>query len=180
MRGVLYKRMTNERDMGLVPEPILEDAGLHAGSKYHAFKGGVRAEQTNRLIAVITAGEDGDAKALMEFASSRDPSTRYWAAVWLGVNRSGRDVLQKLVADDTPAVRVAAAQALVKLGDKAQLQLLIDHIDDPNLLVGMFALRSVEELGDDGKTYQSQVAAAQESPYEFSRRIARRLTQKWK
>jgi arylsulfatase A-like enzyme len=180
MRDVLYQRMLDERDMGLIPEPILEDAGLHAGSKYHAFKGGVRAEQTKRLIAVITAGEAGDARTLTEFTSSRDPSTRYWAAVWLGVNRSGRDVLQKLVSGDVPAVRVAAAQALVKLGDKSQLKLLIDHIDDPNLLVGMFALRAIEELGDAGKTYQAQIAAAQESPYEFSRRIARRLTQKWK
>ncbi|MCP4169366.1 MAG: sulfatase-like hydrolase/transferase [Fuerstiella sp.] len=180
MRGVLYNRMLDIRDMGLIPEPILEDAGLHAGSKYHAFKGEGKTAQTKRLIAVITAGEAGDSNALLEFADSRDPSTRYWAAVWLGVNRSGRGTLQKLIADDIPAVRVAAAQALVKLGDKIQLRLLIDHIDDPNLLVGMYALRAVEELGDAGKTYRAQIAAAQKSPYEFSRRIARRLTGKWK
>ncbi|PHS12119.1 MAG: sulfatase [Blastopirellula sp.] len=180
MRKALYHRMLKERDMGLVPEPILEDIGREAGSKYDAFKSGEYREQTKRLIAVITAGEANDSAALLKFANSADPSTRYWAAVWLGVNNTGKRVLQKMITDDVPAVRIAAAQALVKLGDQSQLNLLVDHIDDPNLLVGMYALRAIEELGDAGKVHKSKIAAAQDSPYEFSRRIARRLTNKWK
>ncbi len=180
MRNVLYQRMFEERDMGLIPEPILEDIGRKAGSKYEAFKAGKHSEQTKRLVAVITAGEESDSGALAEFAKSIDPATRYWAAVWLGVNNRGKDILEKLATDDVPAVRVAAAQALVKLGDAAQLKRLVDLIDDPNLLVGMFALRAIEELGDAGKAHKAEIAAAQDSPYEFSRRIARRLTKKWK
>ena len=79
-----------------------------------------------------------------------------------------------------PAVRVAAAQALCKLGDLSQLKLLIEHINDPNLLVGMFALRAIEELGDAGKAHRTAIASAQKSKYEFSRRIAKRLTGKWR
>ena len=59
------------------------------------------------------------------------------------------------------------------------MQILVDHINDPNLLVGMFALRAIEELGDLGKAHRAEIAAAQQSKYEFSRRIARRLTNKW-
>ncbi len=181
MRKVLYDRMRAERDMGLIPEPILEDMGREAGSKYHAFLEVDRSEQTSRLIDVITAGEENDAQALLSFASSDDPSTRYWAAVWLGVNqhRKAIPVLEKLVEDDTPAVRVAAAQALCKLGDDNQLKLLVNHIGDPNMLVGMFAIRAIEELGDAGKPYHAEIAEALESGYEFTRRIARRLTKKW-
>ena len=79
-----------------------------------------------------------------------------------------------------PAVRVAAAQALGKLGDLSQLKLLIEHINDHNLLVGMFALRAIEELGDAGKVHRAAIASAQKSKYEFSRRIAKRLTGKWR
>ncbi|MFP6762106.1 MAG: sulfatase/phosphatase domain-containing protein, partial [Planctomycetaceae bacterium] len=179
MRNVLYRRMLDERDLGLIPEPILEDAGRTAGSKYDAFKAGNRGGQTRRLIAVITAGEANDSNALRDFAESADPSTRYWAAVWLGVNGSGADALRKLSSDLVPAVRVAASQALFKLGDRSQLTRLVDQIDDPNLLVGMFALRAIEELGDAGRVQKTRIAAAQKSPYEFSRRIARRLTGKW-
>ena len=53
------------------------------------------------------------------------------------------------------------------------------NLEDPNLLVGMYALRAIEELGDAGQPFADQIAAAQKSDYEFSRRIAKRLTGKW-
>jgi hypothetical protein len=182
MRKVLSRRMTETRDMGLIPEPILEDVGREAGNKYLAFLDNDRNDQTRRLIAVITAGEANDVAKLLAFAKSTDPSTRYWASVWLGVNKTadGKATLLKLTADPVPAVRVAAAQALCKFGNLDHMKLLVDHIEDPNLLVGMFALRAIEELGDAGKAHRVAIAAAQKSKYEFSRRIARRLTGKWR
>jgi len=182
MRRILSHRMMETRDVGLIPEPILEDVGREAGNKYLAFLDNDHSGQTRRLIAVITAGEANDGAKLLEYAKSPDPSTRYWATVWLGVNKraDAKATLLKLTADPVPAVRVAAAQALCKLGDLSQLKLLIEHINDPNLLVGMFALRAIEELGDAGKAHRAAIASAQKSKYEFSRRIAKRLTGKWR
>ena len=182
MRKELHQRMTETRDMGLIPEPILEDVGREAGNKYLAFLKKDRGKQALRLINVITYGEANDGAKLQQYAKSEDPSTRYWAAVWLGVNNTaeGKSTLLKLTADPVPTVRVAAAQALCKLGDLDHLKLLVEHIQDPNLLVGMFALRAIEELGDAGKAHREAIAAAQKSKYEFSRRIARRLTGKWR
>ena len=182
MRKALYQRMTETRDMGLIPEPILEDVGREAGNKYLAFLKKDRSEQTLRLIDVIASGEANAAAKLLQFAKSEDPSTRYWAAVWLGVNKTaeGKATLLKLTTDSVPAVRVVAAQALCKFGDLSQMKVLVEHINDPNLLVGMFALRAIEELGDAGKAHREAIAAAQKSKYEFSRRIARRLTGKWR
>ena len=182
MRKTLYQRMTETRDMGLIPEPILEDLGFESGNKYSAFLEKNRVEQTLRLIDVITTGEAHDGAKLLKYAKSEDPSTRYWAAVWLGVKKTEKhkSMLQKLTTDRVPAVRVAAAQALCKLGNQEHLKLLVEHIKDPNLLVGMFALRAIEELDDAGKDYRGLISAAQKSEYEFSRRIARRLTEKWR
>ena len=182
MRKVLHQRMTETRDMGLIPEPILEDVGRKAGNKYLAFLKKDRGEQTLRLIEAITAGEANDGSKLLEYAKSPDPATRYWAAVWLGVNKTaeGKAMLLKLSADPVPAVRIGATQALCKFGDLGQMKVLVEHIEDPNLLVGMFALRAIEELGDAGKASREAIASAQKSKYEFSRRIARRLTTKWR
>jgi hypothetical protein len=44
----------------------------------------------------------------------------------------------------------------------------------------MFALRAIEELGDAGKKNRDVIDRAQKSKYEFSRRIAKRLTGKWR
>ena len=181
MRRVLQRHMMETRDMGLIPEPILEDLGREAGNKYLAFVRNDHHNQTLRLIEVITAGEAKEGAKLLNFAKSSDPSTRYWAAVWLGVNKTAesKSTLLGLTADPVPAVRVGAAQALCKLGDPTHLKLLVEHIKDPNLLVGMFALRAIEELGDVGKAQREAITEAQKSKYEFSRRIARRLMSKW-
>ncbi|HAE10135.1 MAG TPA: hypothetical protein DCG39_00685, partial [Opitutae bacterium] len=180
MRKVLHQHMTETRDMGLIPEPILEDVGREAGNKYLAFLKKDRGEQTLRLIEAITAGEANDGAKLLEYAKSPDPATRYWAAVWLGVNKTteGKAALLTLSADPVPTVRIGATQALCKFGDLGQMKVLVEHIEDPNLLVGMFALRAIEELGDAGKASREAIASAQKSKYEFSRRIARRLTGK--
>ncbi|MGB6219950.1 sulfatase-like hydrolase/transferase [Haloferula sp.] len=181
MRELTYSRMLKERDMGLIPEPILEDLGRKAGTKYDAFLKTNHNKQTKLLVEVITAGEANDTNSLMAFTESKDPSARYWAAVWLGVNKTpdAKTVLKKLLTDETPAVKLAAAQSLVKLGDKEYLKLLIHQINDPNYLLGMYALRAIEELGDEGKAYKQEISAAQNSPYEFSRRIATRLMNRW-
>ena len=181
MRKGLLQRMTQTRDMGLIPEPILEDVGREAGNKYLAFLKTDHSKQTRRLIEVITAGEANEGAKLLDFAKSSDPSTRYWAAVWLGVNKTAesKSPLLQLTTDTVPAVRVAAAQALCKSGDLDHLKLLVEHIHDPNLLVGMFALRAIEELDDAGKKHRDAIDKAQKSKYEFSRRIAKRLTSKW-
>jgi recombinational DNA repair protein (RecF pathway) len=68
----------------------------------------------------------------------------------------------------------------VEFGDLSHLNLLVEHTQDPNLLVGMFALRAIEELGDAGKKNRDVIDRAQKSKYEFSRRIAKRLTGKWR
>ena len=182
MRKVLQQRMMATLDMGLIPEPILEDIGKKAGNKYSAFVRNDQSKQTQDLIDVISAGEANESDKLMDFAKSSDPSTRYWAAVWIGVNRipEGKSTLLKLINDPVPTVRVAAARALCGFGDLNHSNLLVEHIQDPNLLVGMFALRAIEELGDAGKKHRDAIDKAQKSKYEFSRRIAKRLTGKWR
>ena len=182
MRKILFQKMIETRDVGLIPEPILEDLGREAGNKYKVFLDNDPSHQTSRLIDVITSGEANNVAKLLEYTKSPDPSTRYWAAVWLGVNEAtqGKAMLLKLTTDRVPAIRVAAAQALYRLGDLSKLIILFDHINDPNLLVGMFALRAIEELGEAGKAHKAKIAIAQKLKYEFSRRIARRLTEKWR
>ncbi len=181
LRNALIKKMIETRDVGLIPEPILEDIGLDSGNKYKAFLDKDRSKQTRRLSDLIAAGEANNSSKILDYAKSSDPSTRYWAAVWLGVNNTteGKSVLVEMVSDQVPAIRVAAAQALYRLGETSRLKLLVEHINDPNLIVGMFALRAIEELGDAGKVYMDTIAKAQKSNYEFSRRIAQRLIAKW-
>jgi HEAT repeat protein len=93
-------------------------------------------------------------------------------------DRSAIDLLRQRTRDDDPAVRVAAALALCRLGEHATgASLLADHIGHDNLIVGMYAIRALEQIGVEARSQLPAIKAAQQSSYEFTRRYARRLAQ---
>ena len=179
LRGTLYGWMSETRDVGLIPEPILEDLGRRHGSKYQVLKQANNAKFGQQLIEVIVAGEQDDRQALRAAITSKRPSLRYWGATWLGHLKSEQDK-EKLVAltrDPVPAVRVAAALALAKMGDQqTYLPLLASHIDADNLLVGMYAIRALEKVGPAASAVLPAIKKATDNPYEFTRRFAKRLS----
>ena len=54
---------------------------------------------------------------LKEATVSTDPSERYWAVTWLGVNKekSAQSLVESLTKDNDGSVRVAANLALYKI-----------------------------------------------------------------
>ncbi len=178
LRGVLYDWMIETRDLGLIPEPILEELGRRYGSKYQVLQQEENAQLVRRLIEVIDAGQRGDRLALLKGLQSERASLRYWAASWLGNlgDSSAAEHLIRLANDPTPAVQVATALALCKLGrHKKYLPLLAEHIESENLITGMYAIRALEQVGPAARAVLPAIEKARQHPYEFTRRIARRL-----
>ncbi len=180
LRNTLYRWMIDKRDVGLIPEPILEDLGRQYGSKYQVLQQESNATLVQELIQLIEAGERGNRQALQAAVVSKRPSLRYWAATWLGhlqPRATATPHLAHLTHDPVPAVRVAAALALGRHGQQEKyLPLLADHIEADNLLVGMYAIRALEKLGAAARTMLPAIEKAKESPYEFTRRFAKRLS----
>jgi arylsulfatase A-like enzyme len=178
-RGLLHDWMIENRDVGLIPEPILENLGRQYGSKYQVLQQESNATLVQELIQLTEAGERGDRQALLAAVASKRPSLRYWAATWLGHLKSSKD-RKKLVAltrDTVPAVRVAATLALARMGDQqTYLPMLASHIEADNLLTGMYAIRALEQLGPAASAVLPAIKKAQKSPYEFTRRFAKRLS----
>jgi hypothetical protein len=56
------------------------------------------------------------------------------------------------------------------------LPLLASHIDADNLLVGMYAIRALEKVGPAASVVLPAIKKAVDSPYEFTRRFAKRLS----
>lgn len=113
--------------------------------------------------------------------SSERPSLRYWAATSLG-NSGDADVVDRLadcLSDELSAVRVAAALAICQLkkSDRA-VKILGREVNNENLIVGMYAIRALEQAPDQAHVVGKTVENAKDSPYEFTRRIAVRLSSK--
>ena len=76
-----------------------------------------------------------------------------------------RERLRAALKDDSPSVRVAAAEALGRYGDDqdvaAALPVLAEHanINNHGLYVAMLALNAIDEMGDRAKPIAAQVAA---------------------
>lgn len=179
LRTQLYDEMVNSRDLGLIPEPILEDLGKRYGSKFRILTQPDNRAMVRDLINIIEAGEKQDITRLLNGLKDRDPSVRYWAATWLG-NRKMADALNALVettSDVNPTVRIAAALALSRLGrPEVGADVILETIEDENWLAGMYAIRALEWSGIRTSAAKAAVTRALDSPYEFTRRIARRLS----
>ena len=176
-REDLYAWMLETRDPGLFPEPILEDLGRVHGSKHSALHE-VGEEQIPALIRTIEAGERGDLEALNAALKSSFPAQRYWAATWLGNlgATAAESLLETACQDDTPAVRVAAHLALCKLGSaERHLPELVPLIDDPNQIVGMYAMDAIDQTGILNDTVRRAAEKALMSPYDSTQRYGKRL-----
>lgn len=179
MRTQLYDHMDNIRDLGLIPEPILEDLGKRYGSKFRILTQPENKTMVRDLINIIEAGENEDVARLLKGLKDEDPSVRYWAATWLGNQKKADSdkALVKATGDSDPTVRVAAALALSRLGQPEKgISIILKTIEDDNWLAGMYAIRALEWSGVRTPPAQAAVKRALDSPYEFTRRIAKRLS----
>ena len=182
LRESLYGWMVRTRDMGLVPEPILEDLGKEYRTKYDAMGHPDQGGLVGELLRVTEAGARDKVPELLDGLESPRPSVRYWAAIGLG--NTGRaadvDILEGFLEDTSATVRIAAALSLARHYEHEEaLAILAREIENPNLVVGLYAIRAIEELGDRAEAAAPAVRAALDSPYDTTRRVARRLAARW-
>ena len=174
--------MIENNDLGLIPEPILEDKGQQYGSKYAIMRQRENRDLLKDILVAVDACESGDEGRIKSCLGSPEPSVRYWAARAAGSKKlfALRAHLEAMLKDRNGTVRVAAAQSLVQLGDLAAVRILVQEIENGNLLVGMYAIRAIEAIGPQVKA-ETKVAIrnATKSDYEFTRRIANRLVKTW-
>ena len=178
LRRALYDWRVRSGDLGLIPEPILENLGREHGNKVHVLRQPEHRDLVRRLIEVVEAGRRGDLGLLREALPSPRPSVRYWAATALGTSglRDESERLLPLLEDPSAAVRFASALALGRLGRRGEPgRVLARELGNENVIVGMYAIRALEWIGDEAINVRDEIEAAKESPYEFTRRIAHRL-----
>jgi arylsulfatase A-like enzyme len=177
LRMRLYQWMAESADLGLIPEPVLEELGKEHGSKYGVLKSKDRVVWT--ILDTIEAGERKDLGALQAALAHAHPAVRWWAATGLGNagEAAVREPLLPLLEDQYHGVRVAAAQAVCQLGAaETGLPVLVSELDCENRIVGMYAIRGLEMLGPTAAPAKEAVLAAVQSPYDGTQRIARRMT----
>ena len=183
LRNKLKEWMISTKDLGLIPEPVLEDLGKKYGSKYAILKAAENKNLVADLIEIIEAGERGDISKIKEGIKSNSAAIRYWAVKAIG-NRKLTDLkseVKKLLSDKDASVRISAAESFAQFGEfKSASELLAKEITNPNLIAGMYAIRALEAIGQAARGFaKNDIKKALKSPYEFTRRVAKRLVKEW-
>jgi uncharacterized sulfatase len=193
LRGAVRTWMQDTFDTGILPEPILRAEARKAGSEWAIFHGGDAAAASDRYGAILDAAwavADGrDAAFFAERLASADPAVRWWAAAGTGwaAKRAEADPaasLTPLLADPDPAVRIAAAQWLLRCGTTAAaadaaLGALAAELPTTDPDVRMAAVVAIDDLGEACQTLWPAAAALDlDKAEEYSRRTVERIRRK--
>jgi len=169
MRGVLHRWMIATRDTALMPEA---DMHLRCGgrSPYDV------ARQTDEFpVARILAAADMVGKGPQKLAAltgllhDSDSAVRFWAATGLTVlgpdARDSTDALLQALADSSPNVRFAAAEALCLLDREADaLPVLISGLQEKDQRLRLHAAITLAAIGEKARAAISPMKKAAAAP----------------
>jgi len=156
MRKANREHLLAIRDSGFWPEG--EMVNQAKGSSIYEL---VRNEEKYPLARIMKAceqatGGTASAAELGRMLDDPHPAVRYWGAtglVILGKEAApAKDKLLSLLEDPSGNVRVAAAEALVALGEtETALATLSEQLQNQNNWVGLHAANVLENIGDQAK-----------------------------
>ncbi|MCM8539212.1 MAG: sulfatase-like hydrolase/transferase [Lentisphaeraceae bacterium] len=183
LRNKLKNWMINTGDLGLIPEPILEDLGKQNGSKYAVLKNSENKSLVSDLLNIIEAGEEGSEAKILAGIKSERSEIRYWAVKAIGnlKIKSLKSQVERLLKDPNPSVRVSAAESIAQFGEFSKASAVLNkELFNSNLLVGLYAIRTLETIGLPVRAFvKENIKKALKSKYEFTRRVAKRLMKEW-
>jgi arylsulfatase A-like enzyme len=183
MRAAHIRWLHQSEDIGLIPEPVLEEMYLTRGYGYDVLAQPENKNLIGRILKVIELGEKGESAIPHLVSALQDERTpiRWWAAIGLGnmdsVTESAEKTLRNALHDESLSVRIAAARAFRRMGKANQvLPLLVDLLQNKdNKVVRHYAALELEELGEKAAEYSDIIRAARKDSYEYVQRVSARI-----
>jgi len=171
LRKAQREQVLRIRDVGFLPEGEIHSRSEgsspyevgHDNAKYPL----VRIARTAELASML---KPDAVPKLVEALDDGDSAERYWGAMGLlmrgtsGVE-SAREPLHKALGDDSPYVRIIAAQALAQYGSsddlKVALEVLVDSADakEDGVYSAILALGAIDELDEKARPAKEVIAA---------------------
>ncbi|WPP50752.1 sulfatase-like hydrolase/transferase [Catalinimonas niigatensis] len=161
MRKANQQWMLDVRDVGFIPEAMIEDIAKNTTLYEYARSGVYPLKQIIRAVEEVT---EGDTRKIEKHLLSENPVIRYWAATAATIHTEKaaavKEELKKLTHDPETAVRIAAAEALYHLGEKElAVQTLNDALTVDNEMARVQAINVLETMQQDAKSALPAVKA---------------------
>jgi arylsulfatase A-like enzyme/dienelactone hydrolase len=179
LRDRLLAWMEETGDLGLIPEPLLDDMGKQYGSKYFVLRAPENRALVRDLIALAEATRRGKEPPLLKALRSTQPAARYLGATGIGTlgDSTLAPRLRPLLTDDVSSVRIAAALALARLKDTGGVADVLAHeLGSENLSESLYAMRALGLSGIATPEVRETIEEATNHRYVFTRNLARQLS----
>jgi uncharacterized sulfatase len=159
LRNAQREHVLATRDVSFLPEGEIHSRSV--GSTPYDIGHDAAKYPLERILAAAELASSLDPAAvpqLTQLLRDRDSAVRYWAALGFLMRgqpavASGSAVLKTALADESPFVRIVAAEALARYGAAADhdgaLQVLVDLAppEKHGVFVSMAALNAIESIG---------------------------------
>lgn len=178
MQDVLGKWCLRIGDLGVLPEAEVHRRS-QGKSPYDLLKAGTLVSNYNQLIAAAFLAtrislDEVDHQGVVDALQNTEAGVRYWACLFAlrhqqaGVAEYREELLQRL-EDDSPSVRVMAAEALGKYGTPADLKRILPvlvsaaDLEQSDLYTAIAAWNALDELDDKAASVRDKLAELPES-----------------
>lgn len=176
LRRELRRWLASSPDACLLPEGMMHARARQHGVTVYEMARNAKLYPVERIIAAaeMVGRLEVSLDELVERLRDEDGGVRYWAAVALAVKgraaAPAAEALGKCLADEWPDVRIAAAEALCRLGrpDEA-VKVLSGALGDEDYWVRIHAAAVLHELGEMARPALPAMkqAAAQQAPWPY-------------
>jgi uncharacterized sulfatase len=173
MRAELHRWQLETRDLGLLTEYEMHRRA--DGSTQYEIGQSDRTYPLPKILAAAEAAswrDPAQLEPLIGWLDDDEPAVRWWAATGLGAlgapAAQATARLRAALEDESPVVRVAAAQALCELGRvEAALPVLIENLQHSTPYVRLRAMNALDRLGEQARPALPAIRAAgmQGAPY---------------
>ncbi len=184
LRSALRDWQVRIADLGLMPESEILRREKKAGSSFAILHGEAdRSELLLSLTEAATRASEGPEKIpeLLEALDHDDAAVRYWGATGLGnFAAEGKHAggvmaaLSEALGDDSPAVSIASARALCRMGLTAKgLAALETHLSGNNEWARLEAIIVLDELDETARpSLAAMKGALEDQPNKYIVRTA--------
>jgi hypothetical protein len=174
LRAELRRWMVEIRDLGFLPEAELRTR-FGSTPAHEAVRKDPTAYPLERLIDAADLATRGDPKCV-ELLDDKDSAVRYWGAIGCRVlgekAKPAEGRLAKALSDGSPSVRIAAADALSRLGRfEETLPVLVRGLQDENEWARLHAATVLDGLGAEADPVRDAIKAAATDKNEYVRRV---------
>ncbi len=170
MRSALREHVLAIRDLGFLPEYEIHARSEGTTPYEMGHNSGTYPMEKIFQAADLAASLDpAAAPELVKLLSDDDSAVRYWGAMGLLMRgqqavSQGSDALRRVLADDAPAVRIAAAEALGRYGTNTDarkaLDVLMEYADPEKngIFLSMASLNAVDYMDKRAMPAKARIA----------------------